>query len=458
MDFGAMLRGEVQGNEGVEEKQAPSTADASAAVDENTVVGTAASTDAAATDGQGVDENAAAEAVSEGQPADSSGASDTPAAASAEAGAEQGESEPEVVATGSAPSAPSTDVAAAGTLPVSGADQSETPAADPTLTDDAAPSEVPLAAPVAAQVSGAVANNDSTAPSTQRGAVVAAQAMTATVGAKAQVSAPNAQAIVEDGAVAPSSSTSPASQAAAVAVAKSAADISNIPHQPGQNQPAGAGAGADLAALMSNTTPAVIPGQITEGMLADGIGAANVNSLGNVIGADGLAASHALGRPEGVAGATSPTSLTGGAAVTAAMTASIDTQKQGWAPSLAAELIQIRDMGDSRMRINLAPAHLGHINCEITDTARGIELRIVTDSNAARDLMQDNNQDLRERFQEAGLMLAGFHCETGTGSAGSDAQDDAGYISSLGRIESDENLAHLPPQPVTGMRLLDLYA
>ncbi len=209
----------------------------------------------------------------------------------------------------------------------------------------------------------------------------------------------------------------------------------------------------DFAALGTELQQSGLASLITAATTADTAGAPQLQSLGHLLGVEGLSASAALNRADMLS-----TTAAASSTAAAALSASIDTQKAGWLPSLAAELIQLRDMGDSRVRINLAPAHLGQINCELTDTARGIELRVVTDSAAARDLMQDNNQDLRQRFEQAGLMLAGFHCETGRGSGRGDAQAEFANTPMSGLGAGDENLAPAQPVTQTGVRLLDLYA
>ncbi len=209
----------------------------------------------------------------------------------------------------------------------------------------------------------------------------------------------------------------------------------------------------DFAALGGDLQQSGLASLLAATTAGDGTGLPSVQSLGHLLGVEGVSASAALNRADMLS-----TTAAANSTAAAALSASIDTQKAGWAPSLAAELIQLRDMGDSRVRINLAPAHLGQINCELTDTARGIELRVVTDSAAARDLMQDNNQDLRQRFEQAGLMLAGFHCETGHGSGRGDAQADFANTSMSGLGAGDDNLAPARPVAQTGVRLLDLYA
>ncbi len=175
-------------------------------------------------------------------------------------------------------------------------------------------------------------------------------------------------------------------------------------------------------------------------------------------GTDGLVASPPMSRLEGLAGVAGAPTLTSGMSPGSAPAATLDTQDKAWMPQLASDLLQIREQGDSRMRINLAPAHLGMIDCEITETARGIELRVITESGAARDLMQDNNQDLRQRFQEAGLTLAGFHCESDSRGANANGSE-TGPVATSGLIaEGDENLAPTMPLSAAAVRLLDLYA
>lgn len=212
---------------------------------------------------------------------------------------------------------------------------------------------------------------------------------------------------------------------------------------------------ADIATLSRDIFAAMGGG--TEPPRLEGLAAGLTASMpGALEGVAGTSLSAA--RLDGLSSLSSPVSAANAASPTSALSVMIDTQKGGWAPSLATELLQIRDMGDSRLRINLAPAHLGAIDCELVDTARGIELRVVTDSDAARQLMQDNSQDLRERFAESGLMLADFHCETGADSESSESDGDSGMHGADVIAEDDGKLAQSRTVSTSALRLLDLYA
>jgi len=196
----------------------------------------------------------------------------------------------------------------------------------------------------------------------------------------------------------------------------------------------------------------------TPGLLADAIASLNALTVTSAGGSESLSVPLALSRPEGLGGLSGVQTLAAAPLSLGAAGAVLDTQEGNWLPQLATDLLQIREQGDSRMRINLAPAHLGMIDCEIMETARGIELRVITESGVARDLLQDNSQDLRQRFQDSGLTLADFHCESDRGGAQAGDRNADAAFGQQGQHSDDEILAPGMSVATAAVRLLDLYA
>ncbi len=196
----------------------------------------------------------------------------------------------------------------------------------------------------------------------------------------------------------------------------------------------------------------------TPGLLADAIASLSAQAATSAGGSESLSVPLVLSRPEGLAGLSGVQTLAAASVPAGAAGAVLDTQEGNWLPQLATDLLQVREQGDSRMRINLAPAHLGMIDCEIMETARGIELRVITESGVARDLLQDNSQDLRQRFQDSGLTLADFHCESDRGGAQAGDRNADAVPGQQGQHSDDEILAPGMPVATAAVRLLDLYA
>lgn len=152
-----------------------------------------------------------------------------------------------------------------------------------------------------------------------------------------------------------------------------------------------------------------------------------------------------------------PMSLAGGPLPTIAV--AVDGADGQWLQGMAQDIVQLQEAGETRLRINLAPAHLGSLQVELQQTDLGMELRVLADSAAARDLLQSHGADLRQRFAEAGMHLAQFHCGTGGQPQGSSHSGSAaGQASATGDRVGDD--IPTPPllRPLTALRLLDLYA
>ncbi|MEN8718876.1 MAG: flagellar hook-length control protein FliK [Oceanococcaceae bacterium] len=167
-----------------------------------------------------------------------------------------------------------------------------------------------------------------------------------------------------------------------------------------------------------------------------------------------LEAPAAVGRSASLA---MPISLAGGPLPTIAV--AVDGADGQWLQGMAQDIVQLQEAGETRLRINLAPAHLGSLQVELQQTDLGMELRVLADSAAARDLLQSHGADLRQRFAEAGMHLAQFHCGTGGQPQGSaHSGSAAGQASATGDRVGDD--IPTPPllRPLTALRLLDLYA
>lgn len=137
-------------------------------------------------------------------------------------------------------------------------------------------------------------------------------------------------------------------------------------------------------------------------------------------------------------------------------TAPLDVRQEGWTQGLAADLVQLQQQGGSRMRMILAPEQLGSLECTLIDGANGIELRIVTESPAARELLQQHGHELQSRFAQAGLSLGGFHCDSGPQS--SPREQEEALTFSQPAAADDDSLTPAPTDSGHSAGLLNLYA
>lgn len=152
-----------------------------------------------------------------------------------------------------------------------------------------------------------------------------------------------------------------------------------------------------------------------------------------------------------------PLALAGGPLPTMAL--AVDSGDGQWLQGMAQDIVQLQEAGESRLRINLAPAHLGSLQVELQQTDLGMELRVLADSASARDLLQAHSADLRQRFAEAGMHLAQFHCGTGSQSQNSGhSGSTAVHGASTGDGAGDDIPTPPVMRPLAALRLLDLYA
>lgn len=198
---------------------------------------------------------------------------------------------------------------------------------------------------------------------------------------------------------------------------------------------------AEFQSLIPDALRAMTGGSSTDSGTLDGL-----ESLS-------LASSSAVTRTAAVL----PPAVGAGLSEASGPMAQLDTNADEWVQDLGAELLHIREGGDTRLRLNLAPGHLGSVQFDLAQTEQGIELRVVADSAAARDLLQQHSDTLRERMEQAGLQLAGFHCESGQREQG--GESTAGHRFATGSNDSgDEKSSHVTVRLPDSTRILDLYA
>ena len=90
--------------------------------------------------------------------------------------------------------------------------------------------------------------------------------------------------------------------------------------------------------------------------------------------------------------------------------------------------------------------------------SEGVELRVLSDSAAARELLQSQVETLRSRLAEAGLDLLGLHTDAPQADGRRRDSDAMPTAVNAGPEEAVENPTHAPAVSDASAGRLDLYA
>ncbi|MDG1318594.1 MAG: flagellar hook-length control protein FliK [Paracoccaceae bacterium] len=121
----------------------------------------------------------------------------------------------------------------------------------------------------------------------------------------------------------------------------------------------------------------------------------------------------------------------------------VDVQKQGWTQSLVRRVAAMPTNGGSLV-ITLQPASLGKITVSMSESRRGLDLRMRTETGATAALLTDAEGRISELLESAGMRLNSFSADT----SGSFAENDNKSDESNTNDQSDLDFAQELPENV----------
>ena len=121
----------------------------------------------------------------------------------------------------------------------------------------------------------------------------------------------------------------------------------------------------------------------------------------------------------------------------------VDVQKQGWTQSLVRRVAAMPTNGGSLV-ITLQPASLGKITVSMSESRRGLDLRMRTETGATAALLTDAEGRISELLESAGMRLNSFSA----GTNGSFAENDNKSDESDTNDQSDLDFAQELPENV----------
>ena len=121
----------------------------------------------------------------------------------------------------------------------------------------------------------------------------------------------------------------------------------------------------------------------------------------------------------------------------------VDVQKQGWTQSLVRRVAAMPTNGGSLV-ITLQPASLGKITVSMSESRRGLDLRMRTETGATAALLTDAEGRISELLESAGMRLNSFSADTN----GSFAENDNKSDESDTNDQSDLDFAQELPENV----------
>ena len=121
----------------------------------------------------------------------------------------------------------------------------------------------------------------------------------------------------------------------------------------------------------------------------------------------------------------------------------VDVQKQGWTQSLVRRVAAMPTNGGSLV-ITLQPASLGKITVSMSESRRGLDLRMRTETGATAALLTDAEGRISELLESAGMRLNSFSADTN----GSFAENDNKSDESNTNDQSDLDFAQELPENV----------
>jgi hypothetical protein len=101
----------------------------------------------------------------------------------------------------------------------------------------------------------------------------------------------------------------------------------------------------------------------------------------------------------------------------------VDVQKQGWTQSLVRRVAAMPTNG-GRLVITLQPASLGKITVSMSESRRGLDLRMRTETGATAALLTDAEGRISELLESAGMRLNSFSADTSGSFAENDNKSD----------------------------------
>jgi hypothetical protein len=101
----------------------------------------------------------------------------------------------------------------------------------------------------------------------------------------------------------------------------------------------------------------------------------------------------------------------------------VDVQKQGWTQSLVRRVAAMPTNGGSLV-ITLQPASLGKITVSMSESRRGLDLRMRTETGATAALLTDAEGRISELLESAGMRLNSFSADTSGSFAENDNKSD----------------------------------
>ena len=121
----------------------------------------------------------------------------------------------------------------------------------------------------------------------------------------------------------------------------------------------------------------------------------------------------------------------------------VDVQKQGWTQSLVRRVAAMPTNGGSLV-ITLQPASLGKITVSMSESRRGLDLRMRTETGATAALLTGAEGRISELLESAGMRLNSFSADT----SGSFAENDNKSDESDANDQSDLDFAQELPENV----------
>ena len=121
----------------------------------------------------------------------------------------------------------------------------------------------------------------------------------------------------------------------------------------------------------------------------------------------------------------------------------VDVQKQGWTQSLVRRVASMPTNGGNLV-ITLQPASLGKITVSLSESRRGMDLRMRTETGATAALLNDAEGRISQLLESAGMRLNSFSADT----SGSFAENDNNADKSDTPKQNDLDFAQELPENV----------
>ena len=117
----------------------------------------------------------------------------------------------------------------------------------------------------------------------------------------------------------------------------------------------------------------------------------------------------------------------------------VDVQKQGWTQSLVRRVAAMPTNGGSLV-ITLQPASLGKITVSMSESRRGLDLRMRTETGATAALLTDAEGRISELLESAGMRLNSFSADTSGSFAENDNKSDESNTNDQSDLDFSQEL------------------